>query len=66
MKNQNNKITAVLFVVALALAPMVKAVPEPQGGPSSISSRNAPTARPPASVVRPQLTPALLAAGDGR
>jgi len=44
MKNQNNKVTAVLFVVALALAPMVQAAIEPQGGPS-VSTRNAPTAR---------------------
>ena len=44
MKNQNNKVTAVLFVVALALAPMVQAAIEPQGGPS-VSTRNAPKAR---------------------
>ncbi len=66
MKNQNNKVTAVLFVVALALAPMVQAAPEPQGGPGSVSSRNAPTARPrPAAVARPQRTPVNLAADDG-
>ena len=66
MKNQNNKVTAVLFVVALALAPMVQAYPHPQGGPGTVSSRNAPTARPrPASVARPDRTPALLAADDG-
>src|SRR5262245_3078965 len=64
MKNQNNKVTAVLFVVALALVPMVQAIPEPQGGPTKL--RAAPTARPrPASVVRPQRTPANLAAEDG-
>ena|SRR5215475_98993 len=33
MKNQNNKVTAVLFVVALALAPMVQAMPERELGP---------------------------------
>jgi len=66
MKNRNNKVTAVLFVVALALAPMVQAKPEPQGGPGSVSSRNAPTARPrPAGVARPQRTPVNLAADDG-
>ena len=66
MKNQNNKVTAVLFVVALALAPMVQAEPEPQGGPGSVASRNAPTARPrPAAVARPQRTPVNLAADDG-
>jgi hypothetical protein len=60
MKNQNNKVTAVLFVVALALAPMVQAYPQPQGGPGSVSSRNVPTARQrPAAVARPQPTPAL-------
>ena len=31
MKNQNNKVTAVLFVVALALAPMVQAAQQPGG-----------------------------------
>ena len=66
MKNQNNKVTAVLFVVALALAPMVQANPHPQGGPGSVSSRNAPTARPrPAGVARPDRTPVNLAANDG-
>ena len=63
MKNQNNKVTAVLFVVALALAPMVQAEQGFEGGPTPI--RNAPTARPrPASVVRPQRTPVNLLADD--
>ena len=54
MKNQNNKVTAVLFVVGLALAPLVQAAQEPEGGPGSVSIRNAPTARPhPAAVARP-------------
>lgn len=54
MKNQNNKVTAVLFVVALALAPMVQAMPEPQGGPGSVSTRNAPRARKhPSQAARP-------------
>ena len=66
MKNQNNKVTAVLFVVALALAPMVQAAQEPQGGPGSVSSRNAPTARQrPAAVARPDRTPVNAAANDG-
>jgi hypothetical protein len=53
MKNQNNKVTAVLFVVALALAPMVQAAIEPQGGPS-VSNRNAPKARKhPSQTARP-------------
>jgi hypothetical protein len=64
MKNQNNKVAAVLFVVALALAPMVQAMPEPQGGPGSVSSRNAPTRRArPAAVARPH-RPANTGAGD--
>ena len=66
MKNQNNKVTAVLFGVALALAPMVQAAPQPQGGPGSVSSRNAPIARPrPAAVARPDRTPVNAAANDG-
>jgi hypothetical protein len=65
MKKQNNKVTAVLFVVALALTPMVQANPYPQGGPGSVSSRNAPTARKhPAAVARPDRTPALTYAED--
>ena len=64
MKNRNNKVTAVLFVVTLAFAPMIQAEREPQGGPSVI--RNAPLARThPASVARPQRSPALLGANDG-
>jgi hypothetical protein len=63
MKNQNNKVTAVLFVVALALAPMVQAEQGFQGGPTVI--RNAPTARPrPAALARPQRTPVNLSADD--
>jgi hypothetical protein len=66
MKNQNSKVTAVLFVVALALAPMVQAAPAPQGGPGSVSARNAPTPRPrPAAVARPQRTPVDLGAENG-
>src|SRR5262249_31551413 len=63
MKNQNNKVTAVLFVVALALAPMVQAAQGLEGGPTVL--RAAPTARPrPAAVARPNRTPVNLAAGD--
>ena len=65
MKNQNNKVTAVLFVVALALAPMVQAEREPQGGPAR-EFRKAPTARPrPAAVARPNRTLLNRAAADG-
>src|SRR5262249_6074511 len=46
-----------LFVVALALAPMVQAAPHPQDGPGSVASRNAPTARQhPAAVARPSVS----------
>jgi hypothetical protein len=63
MKNQHNKVSAVLFVVALALASIVQAQPEPQGGPSGL--RAAPTARPrPAAVARPRPTPANLGADN--
>jgi hypothetical protein len=34
MKNRNNELTATLFVVALALAPIVQAGPKPDGGPT--------------------------------
>ena len=34
MKNRNTKITVVLFVVALALAPFASAKPYPDGGPT--------------------------------
>ena len=33
MKNRNTQLTAVLFVVAFALAPVTKAAPSPEGGP---------------------------------
>lgn len=60
MKNQNNKVTAALFVVALALASMVQAMPEPQGGPTNV--RNTPKARArPAQLARPY-RPANLSA----
>ena len=62
MKNQNNKVTAVLFVVALALAPMVQAMPEPQGGPGNVAIRNTPKGRArPAQAARPY-RPANLSA----
>ena len=34
MKNRNNQLTAVLFVVALAFAPIIQAAPSPDGGPT--------------------------------
>jgi hypothetical protein len=36
MKNRNNQLTAILFVVALALGPIVQASPRPDGGPTHI------------------------------
>jgi hypothetical protein len=34
MKNRNNQLTAILFVVAFAIAPMIQAAPSPDGGPT--------------------------------
>lgn len=34
MKNRNTQLTAVLFVLAFALAPIVQAAPRPDGGPT--------------------------------
>ena len=48
MRNRINKVTAVLFVVTLALAPMVQATQQVGGGPSGL--RAAPTPRPYPSV----------------
>ena len=63
MKNRNNKVTALLFVVSLALAPMVQAEREPQGGPSGI--RTVPVARShPAAVARRDRTPVNDGAGE--
>ena len=33
MKNRNTQLTAILFVIAFALAPVTKAAPSPEGGP---------------------------------
>jgi len=44
MKNRNNKVTAVLFVVALALAPMVQAQQEALRPPPTSLVRPTPTA----------------------
>src|SRR5262245_15110279 len=42
MKNQNTQLTAVLFVVALALAPIAQAAREPDGGPVRLTANEAP------------------------
>ena len=43
MKNRNTQLTAVLFVVALALAPIVQAGPRPDGGPTRPPPNEAPS-----------------------
>jgi len=42
MKNRNNQLTAILFVLALALAPIVQAGPRPDGGPIRPPANEAP------------------------
>ena len=37
MKNRNTQLTAVLFVLAFALAPIVQAAPRPDGGPIHVA-----------------------------
>ena len=54
MKNRNTQLTAVLFVVALALAPIVQAAPRPDGGPVHLTANEVPQpgpgpTRPPAN-----------------
>ena len=39
MKNRNIQLTAILFVVAFALAPIVQARPRPDGGPTHRNDR---------------------------
>ena len=43
MKNRNTQLTAVLFVIAFALAPIVQAVPSPDGGPTRPPANEAPS-----------------------
>jgi hypothetical protein len=52
MKNRKTQLTAVLFVVALALAPIIQAGPRPDGGPTHPVANDAP---------RPDGGPASLA-----
>ena len=52
MKNRNTQLTAILFVVALALAPIIQAAPSPDGGPTYLLVNDAP---------RPDGGPARLA-----
>jgi hypothetical protein len=51
MKNRNTQLTAVLFVIAFALAPIIQAVPSPDGGPTRPPPNEAP--RPDGGPVRP-------------
>src|SRR5215469_9841578 len=58
MKNRNSQLTAVLFVTALAFAPIVQAAPHLEGGPVYLSANEA--AQPgggPADEARPAPTP---------
>jgi hypothetical protein len=43
MKNRNTQLTAVLFVIAFALAPIVQAVPSLDGGPTRPPANEAPS-----------------------
>ena len=43
MKNRNTQLTAILFVVALALAPIVQAGPRLDGGPIRPPANEAPS-----------------------
>ena len=42
MKNRNNQLTAILFVVAMALTPIVQAGPRLDGGPNHLLANEAP------------------------
>ena len=42
MKNRNSVFPAILFALAFALAPMVQAKPQPDGGPSYVLPNNGP------------------------
>jgi hypothetical protein len=59
MKNRNNQLTATLFVVALALAPIVQAGPKPDGGPTRPPPNEAP--RPDGGPVSFSANPRLTA-----
>jgi hypothetical protein len=56
MKNRNTQLTAILFVVALALAPIIQASPRPDGGPISFSANPRPTANSEAIPDAPVIT----------
>lgn len=56
MKNRNTQLTAILFVVALALAPIIQASPRPDGGPVSFSANPRTTANSEAIPDAPVIT----------
>jgi hypothetical protein len=71
MKNRNTQLTAVLFVVALALAPFASAKPYPDGGPTYTVANDAPhpspgpTRPPPNEAPRPDGGPISAADPTG-
>ena len=58
MKNRNTQLTAILFVIAFALAPIVQAGPSPDGGPIRPPANEAP--RPDGGPDQPGSTTALV------
>jgi hypothetical protein len=70
MKNRNTQLTAILFVIAFALAPIVQAVPSPDGGPTRPPANEVPSPDggpirpPPNEAPRPDGGPVSLAAND--
>jgi hypothetical protein len=71
MKNQSTQLTAVLFVLALALAPIVSAKPYPDGGPTYAVVNDAPqpdggpSRSPPNEAPRPDGGPISAADATG-
>jgi hypothetical protein len=67
MKNRNTQLTAILFVIAFALAPIVQAGPRPDGGPTRLTANEVPSpdggpTHPPTNEApRPDGGPASLA-----
>jgi hypothetical protein len=67
MKNRNNLITAVLFVIALALAPIAQAVPQPGGGPTyppTTGTNPGPTYAPANEALQSDSGPARIPEGE--
>jgi hypothetical protein len=59
MKNRNTQLTGILFVIALALAPIVQAAPSPEGGPTRLTANDAPSPEggPPRQTANDALSP---------